>query len=409
LPVNSQASPSGHRQARSIRNDNLILDAGLQILSEQGWSDLTFPQVSRRAGLSLRPVRDRFAERGELAAAIWAERIYPLLHQDLLALREACDVVIKAGAQEADSLIAAMAPFIRPEPRMRAALELMVVSGFDPIVRGALDSSILPALRKWVTPGVDGLTRGDAARRAFTASYALGIAACVLQLGSHSVVLDGEIKLLTSALATEREPLIQPSTPADHLDGVVDFGTGEPDLDNLLQVTLDQVGIRGYDGATTTSIARASNHTEGFLFSRYPTKLDLFFDATQRLIGRNTAANNAYQQQIAERYSPGMAEAVFMREFMRPGRERLRLIALEQFRVSWADERFRGMMNQAFEPFLEAVQASMSDAGAQAGKARAYIELVRGTGPIFVSLLLPETWELPYDVVTIPLLDEPAG
>jgi hypothetical protein len=147
--------------------------------------------------------------------------------------------------------------------------------------------------------------------------------------------------------------------------------------DALLQVTLDQVGTRGYDAATTMSIARASAHTEGFLFARYDSKLDLFFDATQRLVSRSTGANVAYQQQVADRYSSGMAEAVVMREFMRPGRERLRVVNLEQFRLSWHDERFQRMMNQSFEPFFEAIAVTVPQ-DRDAGRARAFTELVLG-------------------------------
>ncbi len=404
--MDSGSVGSGRRQARSIRNDGRILDAGYRILAERGWSGLGFSPVAQLAGLSLRPVRDRFAERAELASAIWTERIHPAIRDDFLALQEATDLVIKAGPQEADLLIASLRPFRRPEPRIRAAMELMIASGFDPVIRGALDSTLLPQLRRWATPGVDGLSRADAARRAYLISIALGMTMCGLQLDTEHTSLDDEIRLLAAAVSAPSEPVPQPSDTADHLDIGNDFGTGEPGLDNLLQVTLDQIGVRGYDATTTASIARASAHTEGFLFARYASKLDLFFDATARLIGRNTGANVAYHLQIATRYSTGMAEAVGMREFMRPGRERLRLIGLEQFRVGWHDERFKRMMNQAFEPFMDEVVASMAAAGPAAGRARAHMELVRGNGPIVLSQLLPETWELPYDVVTIPLLDQ---
>ena len=71
------------------------------------------------AGLSLRPVRDRFADRSELAAAAWTSRVYPELVGDLIRLQEATDLAIKSG--EAQGLIDALEPFHRPEPRMRAA------------------------------------------------------------------------------------------------------------------------------------------------------------------------------------------------------------------------------------------------------------------------------------------------
>jgi len=405
MPPGPTGTP--HRQARSIRNDERILDAGLRLLTERGWSDLTFAPVADLAGLSMRPVRDRYADRSDLAAAIWAERIYPVLREDVVALQEATEVVIKAGIEEAGALIDALQAFLRPAPRMRAAMELMIVAGFNPVVRGALDATLLPPLRKWITPGLDAPTPAEGARRAFVLSTAFGMVVTGLQLGEDFPRSDGHTQALARALSANQEPSSQPTTTADHLDLGTDFGTGEDAWDALLQVTLDQVGTRGYDAATTMSIARASAHTEGFLFARYDSKLDLFFDATQRLVSRTTGANVAYQQQVADRYSSGMAEAVVMREFMRPGRERLRVVNLEQFRLSWHDERFQRMMNQSFEPFFEAIAVTVPQ-DRDAGRARAFTELVLGTGPVVLSQLLPETWELPYDVVTIPLLDQPS-
>jgi len=404
-PVDSGSVASVHRQKRSIRNDGRILDAGSRILTERGWSDLTFPPVAHLAGLSLRPVRDRFVDRSGLAAAVWTSRIYPEFLADFTRLKQACDLAIKAGEAEAQALIDALEPFHRPEPRMRAAMEVFIVAGYDPIVRGALDDTLLPHLRGWMTPGVVGLTPGDAARRAYVATTALGMVVAGLQFGPGQPRLDDEIRRLAGILGTSREPLAQPSATADHLDDESDFGTGNPDVDDLLRATLDQVGTRGYDGATTAAITRACGHTEGFLFARYASKIDLFFDATQRMFGRNAEANLQFQAQVAQLTSPGMSEAVIMREFMRPGRERLRLVNLEQYRVSWHEERFQKMLNQVIELLIDDFAASIPQASPAQARAAALMEIIRGVGPVALSQLLPETWSLPYDVVTIPLLD----
>lgn len=407
-PVELGSAATVRRQARSVRNDGRILDAGYRALAERGWSDLTFPAVAGLADLSMRPVRDRFADRSELAAAVWTSRVCPDFVGDLVRLQEASDLAIKAGEREAQGLIEALEPFHRPEPRMRAAVEVITVAGFDPILRGALDTTLLPHLRSWLTPGVDGLSTADAARRAYIATTALGMVVAGLQFGPDQPRLDDEIRRLATIVAMPREPLTQPSPTADHLDVGTDFGTGDPYWDDLLQATLDQVGTRGYDAATTAAIARASGHTEGFLFARYPSKIDLFFDATQRMFGRNAEANLQFQAQVAELTSPGMSEAVTMREFMRPGRERLRLINLEQYRVSWYDERFQRMMNQVLEPLMDAFAASIPQASPAQGRAAALMEIIRGVGPVLLSHLVPETWTLPFDVVTIPLLDSSA-
>ncbi|MBU6245993.1 MAG: hypothetical protein KGP12_12335, partial [Actinomycetales bacterium] len=109
---------------------------------------------------------------------------------------------------------------------------------------------------------------------------------------------------------------------------------------------------------------------------------------------------------IAAASSIGMSEAVAMRELMRPGRERNRIVALEQYRLVWHDADLRERYRQVQEPVLEAYVASIFHGDPVASRARAHLELARGSGPIMLAQLIPESWQLPYDVVTIPLLDD---
>ena len=81
-------------------------------------------------------------------------------------------------------------------------------------------------------------------------------------------------------------------------------------------------------------VAHAAGYTEGLLFARYATKRDLFVDATARMTEPATRLNQAMSDDLAKRYSWGISDAVMMREFMRPGRERVRTIVLEQYRLA---------------------------------------------------------------------------
>lgn len=397
---------SAPRQVRSIRNDERILDAAFALGAEQGWAGMTFPAVAQRAGLSVRPIRDRFADRSELAAAAWVERVHPRLAPRLEGLAHALDLVRKEGLGEVDALSDALGEFVHPDAGLRLSLDLMIVSSYDVTVRGALDSTLLPWLRAWLAQGPGGPGPADAARRAYLLSTALGLAMEGLRRAVPEVGLEAEYALLAQALAAPHEPQQQPTASAEHLDEGFVVGKADPEGDALLRATLEQVGTRGYDAATTAAIARATGRTEGLLFSRYAAKADLFFDATQRSIAQATQMNIDYQARIAAASSIGMSEAVAMRELMRPGRERNRIVALEQYRLVWHDADLRERYRQVQEPVLEAYVASIFHGDPVASRARAHLELARGSGPIMLAQLIPESWQLPYDVVTIPLLDD---
>lgn len=367
---------------------------------------MTFPAVAQHAGLSVRPIRDRFADRSELAAATWVERVHPRLASRLEGLVHAFDLVRKQGVGEAAALSDALREFVHPDAGLRLSLDLMIVSSYDVTVRGALDSTLLPWLRAWLTQQPGGPTPADAARRAYLLSTALGLAMEGLRREVPTAGLDTEVAYLAQALAAPSDPQPQPAASAEHLDEGFVVGKADPEGDALLRATLEQVGTRGYDAATTAAIARATGRTEGLIFSRYAAKSDLFFEATQRSVAQATQMNVDYQERIAAASSIGMSEAVAMRELMRPGRERNRIAALEQYRLVWRDAGLRERYRQVQEPVLEAYVASVFHGDLVASRARAHLELARGSGPLLLAQLIPESWQLPYDVVTIPLLDD---
>lgn len=393
------------RQDRSIRNDARIIDAAFTLTSERGWAGLTFPGVAERSGLSLRPVRDRFADRSELAAAVWVERVAPALASTITSLIEAHASIVDGRPHDGNALANALIPFTRPSAELRAAAELIIVSGYDPLVQGAIGRSTCPALRDWIRPRHGAISRAESARRAYLLSTALGLLAQGLNWPTGELDLTPEFLKVAAALGADREPVEQPSNSADYLDRGADFNTGDPAWDALLQATLDQVGARGYEAATTAAIARASGYTEGLLFGRYASKQDLFFDASRRMIGSATRLNADYQREIAASSSPGMSEAVMIREFMRPGREHLRIISLEQHRLGWHDAEFQSAINSLQEPVVQEFIAQSGQADPQRALASVHLEFAGGIGPVLLAQLLPETWDLPYDVVTIPLLE----
>lgn len=383
------------RQARSLRNDERILDAALELLADEGWGGFALATVAPRAGMSKRPVVDRFADRQALAIAVWRQRILP-------ELLPALEKVLGPGPhQNADDLIASMEAFRCPTPALSAGNELLVVRGYEPRIRKVVDSSLQSLLRAATQPVPGSLTKADAARQAYLLMIAFGLLSLSPGPGAPAPSVRQDLKILAEALAEPTKPLRQPSESATYLDAGFQFDTDEPALARLLQTVLEQVGERGFDGATMVRITKAAKVTEGYIFGRYKTKMDLFLDASDRSMAHTALLNHEFMQRIGAKGPEGLGEAVAMREFMRPGRELLRSIQLEQQRLVRHHPALLRAYQQRLEQFLDTVGGYDSTLGTESIHAgRFHIAMALGLGVSMLAQLYPDAWTLPYDVVT---------
>ena len=219
--------------------------------------------------------------------------------------------------------------------------------------------------------------------------------------------LDSEAARLISALAADRRPVTLPRVEAEHLRVRPVLAPDDPALEALLTATLDEVGARGFDDATTAGISRAAGHSEGLLFSRYQSKLELFLDACEVQRRPGFEANEAFLSRLTASRGRGVAEAVLIREFMHPDAEGPRTLTLEQVRVAWHDTRLRDSLTRQAEEFVNSLRESPT--GVPAGRDPvAYFHLATaiGLGLVLLPRLDPEAWRLPYDVMTVPLEGE---
>ena len=385
------------RTPSSLAKDRAILDAAELVLDRDGWAALQFARVAADAGVSVQALRTRYVDRLGLAQALWRERCGP-------ALVDAMGTLVAASSGSTSDLNAALGSFARPSPQLKGAVELIVVSTYEPALRTVVADTCELSLRPWLVPVRGGLTRTVAARRAFMFALGLGLVILSYTTATAPVDLSGEAGRLAPAFGSDIAPARLPALKADHLDQPAVFGTGDPAWDALLQATLDQVGTVGFDRATVTGIAHAAGYTEGFLFARYPTKRDLFLDATARMIEPATLLNQAMSDDLAQRYSWGIADAVMIREFMRPGRERIRTIVLEQYRLASHQPDVQAAVEEGSAPSAVLAASSMVDDPAQV-PARTLVERSLGIGAPLLAVIDPEAWSLPFDVVTVPLLD----
>ncbi len=381
------------RPLRAVRNDRAILTAAQRLAADEGWTGLLFPRIAADAGLSIRPLHERYPSREALAADLWTRQ----LAADIIDLLGRAAATPTGRADMTDLLTACTAP----TEAQRAASELLMVVPFSPMVAASVDTTLGEHLTTWLTPRGNSPSRAIAAQRAYLIALTLGMHILARRYPQRAVTLTDFTSTLAGALAAGDKPQRVPADRADHLDGPVAFGTDDPIAERLLTATLDAVAEVGYDQATVDEISRRAGFTKGALFRRYSTKRDLFLDATRRMSASTMEANLAFEHRIESATTPGIASAVAIREFMRPGRERARAVFLEQTRLAIHDPQVRAVIDAE----LSEVLAAEAQAHSSAGLVHIHTAQALALGIVQLQVLHPSTWELPFDVVTVPLLD----
>ena len=392
------------RQARSIRNDERILDAATEITATDGWAGMLPARVAERSGLSHPAVSARFADRSEIAASVWRQRLAAPVISNLELVLESAGLLSPKGA-DPRKLARAMRPFVQPDTVMRAAAELLVESCFDPGVRLAVLETLGETLAQWLTPVPRRLGKVDAARRSVVIITALGVLLEARRQEGETFQLQGEWDRLCAALASPESIEKLPSVHFEHWDGVFDFDTGDALLDRLLEATRDEIGRNGYEATTIDDIARAAGRTKGLVFSRYPSKKQLFNDTVTRFTKAMYNLNEQAWGQMLEVASSGAAEAVLYRELMRPGREHLRAFSLEQYRLSWHDPDMRASVAHAMSDVIKARMDADPTRPHRELRADVFIGAAQGVGVLLMASLYPDAWSLPYQHITVPLND----
>ena len=393
--MTTDASPN----ARVLRNNERLLDAAVSAAASEGWTGLTFVGVADRAGLSRRPLQDRYSDASHMMAAVWRERCGPALTRTLEACVAASGI---DGGGSGAALTAAMDVLIHPDDTHRAAAELLMIAQFDSVVRDEVLAGLGARIAEWCdAPAGD--SRVQEAQRAYIISVGLGFLIFGRRSATPELDFSDVFDALHQAMASPSSPVRLPNDDFAHLDRPVPFGTGDATTDALLQATLDAVGLEGYDRMSVDRIATNAGSSQGALFSRYPTKLALFIDATRRQNAAAVRLNAAAMIAIEQARGEGVAEATAIREFQRPFRAHLRAITLEGIRVAWHDEDLR----QAVVKELADYEAEVAAQGPGSYLTTAWFHygFAVGVGVLILPLLFEPCWKLPYDVATTPLLE----
>ena len=390
-------SANGRVQARSLDNDARVLAATEAILADGGWGDLSRKAIARRAGTSEQVVRDRAPAAADLAVVLWRRRLGPLVRKRLTTFLTALGLHGDAlGPARSD----AWHPFVEPDEAWRAIGEMLIVAHVDPHVRAVVGDDLGAALAGWCTPSP---TPAAAAQRTFALARALGL------------VLHGRHGGMTAAgfapMAEAFGPLLRPSHPsgplpderAAHLDDFFPFDSDDPAADATLRCIFIEVGTVGYDRTILTRVAKRAGTDLNFIYRRFGSKMALFQAATLAQRQPSMEINANYRARLAQRYGEGVAEALFIRELLRPGRAVQRACDLEQVRLSWHDPTLAAGILAETEALV--AKACAAHEGVPEKLVRAAIHGGRATGMGFVLLadMVPAAWQLDFRVITEPM------
>ena len=386
-------------QARVQRNDARILGAVTKLAANQGWAEVTFSGVGREAGLSVRPVRDRYPTRALLGADTWVEVAGPALAETLNRALSASGLL--DGPVDEVAFAAAMDELTVPNDSLKAAVELIVVSCFEPDIRGAINASLAITLGDWLDPIAAG-TPARAAKRGYLLILALGLIA-TRRPGVPDLDMHPQWNRLLAAFATDLAPTPLPDEPRPAFLTHIPFDTGDPITDNVLRAAIDLLGRYGYEGTLLPSVAADANITEASIYLRYPSKEAFIIDAINRQQDIALPGQRAYLARLEERYGVGVAEAIAIRDTMHPREYLINVIDMEHLRLTWHRPNLAAEEEARLQNLVREVLANDPTNQDFADPARLHISRALGVGIGLLPLIDGQAWQLPYDVATTPL------
>lgn len=390
-------------QARVSRNTERILDAAVQVAASDGWASLSLAGVGRAAGLSIRPVIVRFGDRSSLAADVWRERAGPALETALAQALDDAGLLDGTGNQEA--FAAAMERLARSEPHLDAALELLIAAPHDAVLDAAVAETTGARVTEWLRRPRPVAGRVRAARRAYVVALGLGLLAASRRPKIGDLDLDCQWARLQAALEADRAPVRLPPRPRPpHLDDIR-FDTGDPTLDDLLEATIEHVASKGYEAATLAEIARTARVSPATTLLRHGTKQDLFIDAAARLQAIAMRGHHAVHEQIATEHGDAIATASRIRAVMHPDEAASVAVDLERVRLTWHDPVLAEREEDNLRAFAAEMRTTGTDPATFATDEDVHLAYALGIGVELLPILAPDAWDLPYDVVTVPLAE----
>jgi AcrR family transcriptional regulator len=240
-----------------------------------------------------------------------------------------------------------------------------------------------------------------AAQATAITAWALGLVLFANRPWVDSMNAEPAIARIHHALANPAAPVPLPPVTATYLRESP-FDTGDPRVDTILGSALESIGTVGYQRTRVLATTQAAGVSESFAFTRYPTKLDLFLAVIQTGYSQAYDDLRTFRASVTADQGVGIAEAVTWREYLSPDVADRRIVGVETDRLTMYNPRMREITIAADTALLDSILTDVPESQRRAMTGHLHLDFASGHGLPLIGVLLPDSWQLPFDVVTVP-------
>lgn len=264
------------RRADAARNDDLLLDAALELLREKGPDRIAALDLARLAKLTTGAVYARYENNEEILVGLWQHRI----SGPMRAFFEASLPAIHPGPNRAQAQAIIAKTISNPHGPLRPGIALLIASSRIP----ELYEIIVPEVQNWLRDMGISDDRSDipSLQKLSTISFVLGClyfaAADMFDFADWEAVKPLAHFVLENP-HTGEVPEVSGAIPPS-----IVVVTDNEIRDTLVNGAARVIARGGVERATTQRIARAAGLPPSALFSEYRTRQALFGDVAEKLL-----------------------------------------------------------------------------------------------------------------------------
>ena len=286
------------RRADAARNDDLLLDAALELLREKGPDRIAALDLARLAKLTTGAVYARYENNEEILVGLWQHRI----SGPMRAFFEASLPAIHPGPNRAEAQAIIAKTISNPHGPLRPGIALLIASARIP----ELHEIIVPEVQNWLH-GM-GITddRSDipSLQKLSTISFVLG---CLYFAAADMFdFADWELVKPLAHYVLENPNTGESADVSGAIPPSIVVVTDNEIRDALVNGAARVIARGGVERATTQRIARAAALSPSALFSEYRTRQALFSDVAEKLLHLIYRGARAEDVLPATDQTPGM-------------------------------------------------------------------------------------------------------
>ena len=264
------------RRADAARNDELLLDAALELLREKGPDRIAALDLARLAKLTTGAVYARYENNEEILGGLWQHRI----SGPMRAFFEAALPAINPGPNRAEAQAIIQKTVSNPHGPLRPGVSLLIASARIP----ELHEIIVPEIQSWLREMGISDDRSDVVSlyKLKIISFVLG---CLYFAAADMFDFDDWETIKPLAHYILEHPTIEGVADIPDLTPPsIVVSTDNETRDALVNGAARVIARGGVERATTQRIARAAALPPSALFSEYRTRQALFGDVAEKLL-----------------------------------------------------------------------------------------------------------------------------